>query len=417
MSEKVRPSKYNRLITRPDGERFVFSGCKGTFARIEDEEVLRFLCGRDFDRCDTSALLECGFAVPAELDETSEIFRANRSLDGDDGPVAIQIAPTVACNFACDGCIQGSIHEGRAMGDEVRDAVVSFATSFKRDIAVNWYGGEPTLALSAIEDITVKLLEHAEKNGFQYSASMTTNGYLITEKVARRLVNELRVSSFQVTIDGPERVHNESRPLSDGKGTFCEVLAAVKHLRSCGATVKVRINIDRSNWKNVGELLDLLRGEGLDDILLTPGMKHGCSDSCMLMDVVEFSEAWLSFYELLAEKGFHKAAAALLPHPIKNSCMMSNPRAFLVDPEGYVYKCIDQIGDLSASIGNIVNSGRIDPSDAMEHPPLDGKCRSCINLPICQGACPLRYSEEHDSCDVWRYATRSVLNAFAFSCD
>ncbi|MCM1236362.1 MAG: hypothetical protein NC124_11505 [Clostridium sp.] len=52
---------------------------------------------------------------------------------------------------------------------------------------------------------------------------MVTNGYFLTKDVAQKLA-KLKVSSLQVTIDGPKHVHDKRRVLAGGEGTFDKII-------------------------------------------------------------------------------------------------------------------------------------------------------------------------------------------------
>lgn len=50
-------------------------------------------------------------------------------------------------------------------------------------IQLSWFGGEPLLNLKIIEYISSSVIEIARKNKIEYSADMTTNGYLLNPRV------------------------------------------------------------------------------------------------------------------------------------------------------------------------------------------------------------------------------------------
>ena len=407
----LKPSIFNQLFENADGERYAFSGSKGSLSKISNDETWGYLSGttKDIPGC-VESLVATGLVTPEGPNELDALITHNRKKI-ENSPLALQIAPTLACNFMCEGCIQGSTHRGAVMSEETQDALLSFAESTRRDLSIGWYGGEPTLAIKAISRMTSKFLALSEKTGVTYSASMTTNGYLVTEDIARVLIEELKIQRFQVTLDGLEEEHNRRRPMADGGMTFSQVLSGIKFLHGNGATVKVRINIDNNNWGQVPDLLDLLKREGLCEVLLTAGMKHGCSSDCDLMSMAEFAETFVAFQRLLYDNGFTRAANEHLPRPITNSCMMTNPHAYAIGPKGDICKCIDQIGDPSGIIGN-VHDGAILNHSCEDFPKSDSICVSCSCLPICMGGCPLRNNGPQECNSIWRSSAIKVLQEF-----
>lgn len=72
-------------------------------------------------------------------------------------------------------------------------------------LSIFWYGGEPLLDLKHIRYITEKLKEHSDKYE-SYSASIVTNGYLLTKDVAYQL-KKLDIDNVQITLVGPAKIH------------------------------------------------------------------------------------------------------------------------------------------------------------------------------------------------------------------
>lgn len=336
------PSIYNHYFTDNFGRHFAFSGHTGALVEITDANIWGYLTetSASIDKPTLSALHKAGFAIERGLDEANLVLEKSSSLSRSD-VLSLQIAPTLKCNFSCIGCIQGEKHVGNQMSSTVQSAIVRFAQQISKNLHVGWYGGEPLVAIGVIRDLTQRLIEEQQKCNRSYSASMTTNAYLITRGIASELVHDLHVSQFQVTLDGDKVHHDATRPLANGEGTFDRVFQGLLNLVEAGAEIKVRANVDWNNWHSVEALLDLLKNAGLTDVLITAGMKHGCENDCSLMSTPEFARVFVHFQEMLYEKGFINAAKAHLPIPLINSCMLSHPFAFAIDPKGLIYKCID----------------------------------------------------------------------------
>lgn len=402
-------SHYNKLFITPNG-RYAYSGLKGTLARVTDDSIWSYLSGEETSYDNVEMLRDAGYVTPANVDECNLVIERQNYV-AESEPLSLQIAPTLSCNFGCKNCIQGTTHVGKTMNRDIQDAVIGFAEMYERPLRVNWYGGEPLLGLAAIKHITESLITYTNKKGLSLESSMTTNGYLLSDELALTLTKELGILEYQITLDGTEEVHNRRRFLADGSPTFQHVMSGILALHNCGATVKVRINVDKGNWDDVSKLLDVLGENNLYDIYLTAGMMHGCADDCSLMTTREFSEVFVRFQDLLYEKGFSVAANAHLPRPQRNSCMMSYPYAFLVDPKGHIFKCLDHINDPNLAIGNVRNWS-IPKGSCIKHPPIQSKCADCNALPYCMGGCPIHYDDAFQGCNVWKSAAESVIHSY-----
>jgi len=70
---------------------------------------------------------------------------------------------------------------------------------------VGWYGGEPLLSKGTIGRLTDGILRMRERFGFEYSASVVTNGVLLDRQFSEQ-ADSLGVKSVQVTLDGVRAV-------------------------------------------------------------------------------------------------------------------------------------------------------------------------------------------------------------------
>ena len=264
-----------------------------------------------------------------------------------------------------------------------------------------------------------------EEYKHRYSASLITNGYLLTPETTDRLL-DLKVTTAQVTLDGPSRIHNRKRPLKNGKDSFATIVENVRN--ACGQmTISIRVNVDKHTTDDViVELLEELDQAGLRErVGLNFGKIEASTSACAnisedCMDTTEFSRKEVLYYRLLFEHGF---LVGKLPLPSATSCMAQLSSSFLVDHEGYIYRCFNYVGDQSKAMGNIKD--KIDYNhprfwDLFRFDPFeDDMCRECHLLPICLGGCPARRFEQRvkreDLCDSWKHNLQPMLEIIARS--
>src|SRR5262249_22010613 len=94
------------------------------------------------------------------------------------------------CNFRCKYCYEDFARG--TMEPRVRrniKALVNKRVGVIREFSVHGFGGEPLYGFTAIEDLAPFFLETAARHGWSYTASMTTNGYLLTPETARSLIS------------------------------------------------------------------------------------------------------------------------------------------------------------------------------------------------------------------------------------
>lgn len=172
-----------------------------------------------------------GFALPFKINKKNLKSFIQMNL------CKLSLGITEQCNLRCEYCsysgkyFKERVHSNKFMSFEVATAAIDFfmkISETKRKM-INFYGGEPLLAFDLVKEIVNYCKNKYKGNNYQFSLS--TNGTLINDKVARFLIrNEILC---YISLDGPEDVHDKYRKNSKGKGSFCKImenLALLKHL-------------------------------------------------------------------------------------------------------------------------------------------------------------------------------------------
>ncbi len=434
----LKLSKFNHFQKWQNGHYIAYNARSGAVALMTEENYKSYSVlagkldngGKDSLSAGESTLLEQleygRFAYPAEYNEVTSLrFFHNYHRYGTE-TIGLILAPTMNCNMACEYCFEPN-KKGR-MPSQVIEGILDFVekkAKSLRFVDVNWYGGEPLLALDIIEDITESLLEMGQEKDFGYSASMISNGYLLTPETTDKLV-KLKVSSVQITLDGPRRLHDSKRPLKNGQSSFDRIIENIQYAVTKLA-VGIRVNIDKSfNESVVSELLEQLTEVGVrEKIAIYFGQLEPASEVCANIsescyNANEYSSAEVLYFRKLLEYGFQ---ILRLPSPVTVYCMAQIANAFLIDPDGDIYRCYNHVGDKSKIMGNILNPLNY------EHPAFtrlfnvdpftNENCRDCNILPICMGGCPAKRVDRELSsdelCETWKRNLDSMLDIIAQS--
>ena len=107
---------------------------------------------------------------------------------------------------------------------------------------LEFFGGEPLVAWDVVETLGRGLSEICGANGTEMLGGMTTNGVLLTRSRLDRLV-ACEVRSFQVTLDGPEAVHDRRRVTRQGEGSFDAVWKSLEMLKAAPYPLDVLIRM------------------------------------------------------------------------------------------------------------------------------------------------------------------------------
>ncbi|WP_297435959.1 radical SAM protein [Thermococcus sp.] len=149
------------------------------------------------------------------------------------------------CNFECVYCYGdgGTYHTPNTrMSPEVgKRAIDLLMREGKNVVNLQFFGGEPLLNFPLIRELVHYAKGKAEEYGKTVTFSITTNGYLITDKV----IDFFLENNFTVTLsfDGPREVQNHNRPLRGGFPTFDVVVKNARKMLERGVKVSVRATI------------------------------------------------------------------------------------------------------------------------------------------------------------------------------
>jgi 12,18-didecarboxysiroheme deacetylase len=155
---------------------------------------------------------------------------------------------TRRCNLRCIHCYahaeaapapdELSYEEGLALLDDLK----AFGTP-----VVLFSGGEPLMRPDLYD-----LVRSTVAAGMR--AVISTNGTLITREVALRL-KDLGLSYVGISLDGLEATHDRFR---GKKGAFAQAMAGVHHCQEVGLKVGLRFTLNRSNFREVPAIFDLV---------------------------------------------------------------------------------------------------------------------------------------------------------------
>src|SRR5689334_14667366 len=221
------PSRYTILTPLLGRRALAYNALSGAMAvwTAEEQAVYKHIAAGDpVDASDQTVrdLLHGGFAVLSGTDEIALLEKQYQAHRFDPGTMILTVAPTLACNFACDYCFQGQDKPAAGMSMEVQDAVLAMierAAPGIRRLHIAWYGGEPLLRRDIIEALSDRVIALCDRRGIQYDAMIVTNGYFLDAAAARSLWSR-RVKLAQITLDGPASYHDARRHLHSKKGTF-----------------------------------------------------------------------------------------------------------------------------------------------------------------------------------------------------
>lgn len=274
------------------------------------------------------------------------------------------LLPTEQCNFRCKYCYE--YHTDTYMSKDTIQRVkryIEYQLNHLNMLRLSWFGGEPLLALSVIEEISVFIISmFINRAPIVYKAEMTTNGYLLEVPVVERLLM-LGIDQYQITLDGPKVTHDETRICANGTGSFYRIWNNLLAIRNSPIPIKIllQVHLTPQNVKYMPAFLAEIRDTFLEDerfcaVLMPVGRYGGPNDG--VMGVLGNQEKMRLLPRL--EAVLQVNARRNLLYPIPNSCCYaSRHNAFVIRANGSVCKCTLSLDDPANTIGRLLPDGTL----------------------------------------------------------
>lgn len=327
------------------------------------------------------------------------------------------VIPNYTCNLACDYCYEmNATTINKKMTsfdlDVIFQAMINISSTHKKAASITLMGGEPLLLTNL--PIVNSVLQFASTNGWK--VVIITNGATLTEYIPLFVEHLGTISEIQVTLDGPENIHDSRRPFRNGQKSFSLIIEGIRKAVNNKLKISIRINLDSRNIRYVQQLIRfLLKQSWLNFTSVKPyfypmsdggclGNKYIMEESLVLkkllenlvnIDVNVLQHFGLQFH------GITKFIDALKSKYVPSlrycdACL----NQYVFDPLGYIYKCWFGIRNPEVfAIGRYRPKFIIDKTkDLLWHSRTGinlSKCRKCKFLYLCGGGCSEKAWEQY----------------------
>lgn len=311
------------------------------------------------------------------------------------------------CNLACEYCfVEHKNNEVMQLDvmEQVTDAI-SY-TALSRGInkfELKFAGGEPTLALPALETFHDLLTAKLEGTGASFQTAVLSNGTIMSE----RLLNFLKrpETGIGISLDGYGETHDIYRRYKNsGGGSWRVIENNIRTLRRHGITPYIMATISQASCAGLSELLTWIYENSLRcrlSVVRQPSGCRNCSDSEVsdgynelcetviaafddALTALEQSDVFLNLNSAMeiCELHFNQPAPGV-------SCGIGHSH-IVIKPDGAMVPCpmmIDEKGyipgkDLLTSCAEGFSCKRSE-RDSLEA----NECLSCRWFPVCAGGC------------------------------
>lgn len=309
--------------------------------------------------------------------------------------LSLTIAPTMACNFKCVYCYEGSRVKNVTMTQEVMDGVIEFIKKSEcKSLSITWYGGEPLCAWEKIVEFNNKIDNlHLES----FTQSIVTNGSLLDERKIEYMY-EKKFSFIQITLDGSEEIHNKSRPMKNGNNSYNTIMTKLDLLnmyskKGMKLPVSIRVNITEENAQEFSVLHKELSEKYEKNFFIYPGfVTKSDENECHTTTCLTFDKEADFILKLSKENGI--ITNRLFPEGNRlMGCGAQVVSNYVISPKGDLYKCWEDISDESKTVGNVItgfnDKNNINYQFIVKTTGFENDtCKKCVFLYSCMGGCP-----------------------------
>ena len=451
----MKPSIYNKIVPYED-EFLLFNQVTGALIKVGQKSLNKInsiFCGDFSNKKLAEKLKQLGYLIEDQGDERLRLKSVYESKVENNLNKHLFITVTDRCNLGCHYCFEEK-DQWIKMSEATQEQLKFFSEKFLLETKTNffgigWYGGEPTMHMAAVENLSNFYKEFCDKNNINFYQMMITNGTTLSDSTCRKLIN-LGIKKLQVTVDGYRDDHDANRPyLKDlkyeeasdiqkkqilktnpnvllnvidqtdkkRKSSYDEILRGIEKYVALGGEVSLRMNVNNDTISRVPMLLDDLLSKKLFEKNDNGGFLYayahpiydtGCGSgegggcgSCKISSMMMESFA----KKLDTVKNWYKKnKIEYFDHTVKmrftgETCTANKKYEFVINPDGSITKCTHDVGKKDRVIGHIRDM-ETDPEKMLNNQSLlpllpidkfnpfeDEECYNCEVLPICVGGC------------------------------
>lgn len=353
-------------------------------------------------------------------------FKVNVSSNQEIPVKALCLHAAHDCNMRCGYCFAsaGGYHGERSLmdaetGKKAIDFLIEHSAGIKH-LEVDYFGGEPLLALDAVKEITAYGKKEAAKHGKHIDFTLTTNGMLLDDETIEYLHNEM--FNLVLSADGRKEVNDSMRKIagSADKSVYELIMPRFKK------TAELRERDGKSYYirgtftsKNVDFMKDVLHfaDYGFKEISVEPVALE--PENPLALKEEQLEDIFNEYEKLAAElvereksgKGFNffhfmvDLEAGPCAYKRVKGCGAGS-EYLAVTPTGELYPCHQFAGMKEYLLGDVYNgfnekAAELRPKFRADNIYTKPECQSCFAKFFCGGGCAaanVKYAGGLDKC-------------------
>lgn len=415
MLEKVKVSEFNYCL-KVENEYIIYNTLYGGIMTLTDQEYQSFfsLDASAFG-AEQSCLFEQGFWVSEDTNEREsyEKFAKHFAHLLNKDMMGLTILPTLKCNARCFYCFEHGVKQTEMCKDVAKKIMEFVCSQGIKKVNIEWFGGEPMVNAEMIQYLCDWFLI---KN-ISFSSNMVSNGFLLqSPEIIKNAKKFWKLKTVQISLDGLHDVYRSRKKyVEDCKDPFSHVIHNIHLLSEQGIKVSIRLNIDKENLDEILRLSEYLAQEFHENpyIHVYGEFIHDESgkNEQVFIDIEERKQVMEKLMPILIRSKLYDFHEMFKRMPKLNACMYDHEHAFVIDPEGIIYKCENECGRIGYQIGSILDQNSINNTlrRGLPERKIYDECSSCSLYPLCFGGCQYHQKIGIKPCFLDRYTIDILL--------
>ncbi len=346
-----------------------------------------------------------------ELQENGLLFTTDEYIDPDEAMALPRAAVVKAlclhvshdCNLRCRYCFAdgGDFNTGRRMNMDFETAKAAIdwvvaKSGKRRNIEVDFFGGEPLLAMDVVKQTVEYARSLEEKHDKSFRFTITTNGMMLNDDSIEFINREM--SNVVLSLDGRPEVNNHMRITPNGSGSYDIIVPKFQKLVA-GRGDKdyyVRGTFTRENL-DFSEDVEHLASLGFRHVSVEPA--SGPLDDPFAIKEEDLPQVKAE-YEKLARTLIDRKDVNFFHFNVDLSqgpCVIKRLRGcgagceyVAITPDGDIYPCHQFVGKDEYCMGNVFKGTfNMDISNVFSDQNIYTRpaCRKCWARFYCSGGC------------------------------
>lgn len=326
----------------------------------------------------------------------------------------VSLVLTHDCNLGCSYCYTGAKFKKRMTRDTAEKALDLAFGDHAGEVQLSYFGGEPTLELDLLLDVSRAARKRAEASGKKLVQTVTTNGTLLDAAKIDALYGE--DIYLALSIDGVRAAHEVNRPQMGGGSSFDAVERALHLLVAAGRPFETISVITPASAGHLGESVAWLFDAGVPRVALNPCYEAAWDDAALarweagLRGAADAMARWMRAGRTVSLSLFDNKILAALKGGLglEDKCKLGD--GFVaVSPDGHLYPCERLVAEdekAELRVGH-VDTGLswervcgLRPKVAEDKHATNEECDSCAERYRCAASCACANLAETGSIEV-----------------